>query len=74
MTLLLFRRTFGPGGSRFFFGNLLAVALAPGLLCVGSCHFAVWCEENDLRELADIEPMHVAAYIELQNFSAGPRG
>src|SRR5271168_1983952 len=26
--------------------------------------FAVWCEENDLRELADIEPMHVAAYIE----------
>jgi hypothetical protein len=62
------------------FGNLLAVALASGLLCVGSCHFAVWCEENDLRELADIEPMHVTAYhvtayIELlQNFSAGPRG
>jgi site-specific recombinase XerD len=27
--------------------------------------FAVWCEENDLRELADIEPMHVAAYIEV---------
>jgi site-specific recombinase XerD len=26
--------------------------------------FAVWCEQNDLRELADIEPMHVAAYIE----------
>jgi hypothetical protein len=44
------------------------------LLCVGGCHFAVWYEENDLRELADIEPMQVAAYIELQNFSAGPRG
>src|SRR5208282_1253943 len=27
--------------------------------------FAVWCEQNDLRELADIEPMHVAAYIEV---------
>jgi site-specific recombinase XerD len=26
--------------------------------------FAVWCEQNDLREMADIEPMHVAAYIE----------
>src|SRR5271167_2263201 len=26
--------------------------------------FAVWCEHNDLRELADIEPLHVAAYIE----------
>jgi site-specific recombinase XerD len=26
--------------------------------------FAVWCENEDLRELADIEPMHVAAYIE----------
>jgi site-specific recombinase XerD len=26
--------------------------------------FAVWCEQNDLRELADIEPVHVAAYIE----------
>src|ERR1700684_1320944 len=27
--------------------------------------FAVWCQQNDLNELADIEPMHVAAYIEL---------
>jgi len=27
--------------------------------------FAVWCEQNDLRELSDIEPMHVAAYIEV---------
>src|SRR6266849_5379580 len=26
--------------------------------------FAVWCEQNDLRELADIEPVHMAAYIE----------
>ena len=35
--------------------------------------FAVWCEENDLRELADIEPVHVAAYIEtLQRRLAAP--
>lgn len=27
--------------------------------------FALWCEENDLRELPDIEPVHVAAYIEV---------
>ncbi len=26
--------------------------------------FAVWCGHNDLRDLADIETMHVAAYIE----------
>ncbi|HUK89875.1 MAG TPA: tyrosine-type recombinase/integrase [Blastocatellia bacterium] len=26
--------------------------------------FAVWCEENGLREIAEIEPLHVAAYIE----------
>jgi site-specific recombinase XerD len=26
--------------------------------------FAIWCEQSDLRELADIEPMHVAAYVE----------
>src|ERR1017187_7526623 len=26
--------------------------------------FALWCEHEDLRELADIEPVHVAAYIE----------
>ncbi|HLJ45459.1 MAG TPA: tyrosine-type recombinase/integrase [Bryobacteraceae bacterium] len=26
--------------------------------------FAVWCEQNDLRELASIEPVHVAAYVE----------
>ena len=35
--------------------------------------FALWCEQNDLRELADIEPMHVAAYIEvLQKRLAAP--
>lgn len=26
--------------------------------------FAAWCEEADLTELADIEPVHVAAYVE----------
>lgn len=26
--------------------------------------FAAWCEAGDLRELRDIEPVHVAAYIE----------
>src|SRR5271157_5339603 len=26
--------------------------------------FAVWCEHEDLRELADIEPVHIASYIE----------
>lgn len=35
--------------------------------------FAVWCETNDFRELADIEPIHVAAYIEgLQRRLAAP--
>ncbi len=35
--------------------------------------FAVWCEQNDMNELADIEPMHVAAYIEvLQKRLAAP--
>jgi site-specific recombinase XerD len=35
--------------------------------------FAVWCEKNDLRALADIEPLHVAAYIEtLQTRLAAP--
>lgn len=27
--------------------------------------FAVWCEQSDIRELQDIEPCHVAAYIEM---------
>ena len=26
--------------------------------------FAGWCEQSDIRELQDIEPFHVAAYIE----------
>jgi site-specific recombinase XerD len=26
--------------------------------------FALWCEHEDLRELNDIEPVHIAAYIE----------
>lgn len=29
-----------------------------------AAEFAVWCERNDLHELAEIEPVHVAAYIE----------
>jgi len=27
--------------------------------------FAEWCEASDLRELQDIEPVHIAAYIEI---------
>ena len=35
--------------------------------------FAAWCDAEDLRELADIEPFHVAAYIEtLQKRLAAP--
>src|SRR6202521_5246605 len=26
--------------------------------------FAAWCDQNGLRELCDIEPVHVAAYVE----------
>jgi len=29
-----------------------------------AAEFALWCEASDLRELRDIEPVHVAAYIE----------
>ena len=29
-----------------------------------AAEFAAWCEQNGLRELRDIEPVHVAAYIE----------
>jgi site-specific recombinase XerD len=29
-----------------------------------AAEFAVWCEAGDLRELRDIEPVHIAAYIE----------
>ena len=38
-----------------------------------AAEFAAWCEENDIRELRDIEPVHVAASIEvLQRRLAGP--
>ena len=26
--------------------------------------FAAWCDQNGLHELRDIEPLHVAAYVE----------
>lgn len=29
-----------------------------------AAEFAAWCEENGLHELRDIEPVHVAAYVE----------
>jgi hypothetical protein len=28
------------------------------------CRFFAWCDDAKLGELADIEPLHVAAYIE----------
>lgn len=35
--------------------------------------FAAWCEVNGLRDLADIEPVHIAAYVEtLQTRLAAP--
>jgi site-specific recombinase XerD len=38
-----------------------------------AAEFAAWCEENDLREQRDIEPVHVAAYVEtLQTRLAAP--
>ena len=37
------------------------------------CHFFAWVEQHRIGELADIEPMHVAAYIEaLQATAAKP--
>jgi site-specific recombinase XerD len=37
------------------------------------CHFFAWVEQHRLGELADIEPIHVAAYIEaLQATAAKP--
>lgn len=30
-----------------------------------AAEFAAWCETNGVRELADIEPLHVATYIEV---------
>jgi site-specific recombinase XerD len=38
-----------------------------------TCHFFAWVEQHEIGELADIEPIHVAAYIEvLQTASAKP--
>jgi site-specific recombinase XerD len=39
----------------------------------GACHFFAWVEQHQIGELADIEPIHVAAYIEvLQTTAAKP--
>jgi site-specific recombinase XerD len=38
-----------------------------------ACHFFAWVEQHQIGELADIEPIHVAAYIEvLQTTAAKP--
>jgi site-specific recombinase XerD len=38
-----------------------------------TCHFFAWVEQHQIGELADIEPIHVAAYIEvLQTTAAKP--
>jgi site-specific recombinase XerD len=38
-----------------------------------AAEFATWCEQNGLHELRDIEPVHVAAYVEtLQTRLAAP--
>jgi site-specific recombinase XerD len=38
-----------------------------------ACHFFAWVEQHEIGELADIEPIHVAAYIEaLQATNAKP--
>ncbi|MGA8760276.1 MAG: tyrosine-type recombinase/integrase, partial [Stellaceae bacterium] len=38
-----------------------------------ACHFFAWVEEHRIGELSDIEPVHVAAYIEvLQTTAAKP--
>jgi site-specific recombinase XerD len=37
------------------------------------CHFFAWIDEHRIGDLADIEPIHVAAYIEgLQATAAKP--
>jgi hypothetical protein len=39
----------------------------------GACHFFGWVEQHRVGELADIEPLHVAAYIAgLQASAAKP--
>ena len=43
-----------------------------GAYARAAVEFAVWCEDDGIRELQDIEPVHVAAYIEtLQKRLAG---
>ena len=38
-----------------------------------ACHFFAWVEQHEIGELADIEPIHVVAYIEvLQTTAAKP--
>jgi site-specific recombinase XerD len=38
-----------------------------------ACHYFAWVEQHQIGELADIEPIHVAAYIEvLQTIAAKP--
>jgi site-specific recombinase XerD len=38
-----------------------------------ACHFFAWVEQHEIGGLADIEPVHVAAYIEvLQTTAAKP--
>jgi site-specific recombinase XerD len=39
----------------------------------GACHFFAWVERHEIGGLADIEPVHIAAYIEvLQETAAKP--
>jgi hypothetical protein len=33
---------------------------------------ALWCERNDIHELQDIEPLHVATYIEILQTRLAP--
>jgi site-specific recombinase XerD len=35
-----------------------------------ACHFFAWVEQHEIGELADIEPIHVAAYIEVLQTTA----
>jgi hypothetical protein len=35
-----------------------------------ACHFFAWVEQHEIGELADIEPIHVAAYIEVLQMTA----
>jgi site-specific recombinase XerD len=35
-----------------------------------ACHFFAWVERHEIGELADIEPIHVAAYIEVVQTTA----